>query len=431
MEPDNHSTFDAIVVGTGPGGATVARELTLQGKKVLMLERGPGGPIRGDFRQYLTELLWPGRGLLVTPELLGMVRGITTGGSSIFYYGTAFSPAFEMLERHGVEIRGEIEETRRELPIGPLKDEMMSPMANRIMDAARQTGFDWRPLDKFMDQKKWRPEFRFGYYGDPHGVKWSARMYVDEAVAGGAVLQNHAHVRRVIIENRRTAAGVEYEWRGERRRIFAPVVVLAAGGIGSPIVLRDSGVYGGGYDFFFDPLITVCGALPDVRLRANEIPMSAGIHLDEAGYMMTDMPVPATTHAAFATQGWRPGQIFAHARTATIMIKLRDSLGGRLTDRGGVRKKLGKDDRANLAHGFENARKILTAAGAKDVYKSWCLAAHPGGTVKIGEMVDAGLKTRIDNLYVCDCSVIPESWGLPPVLTLIGLGKRLARRLSA
>jgi choline dehydrogenase-like flavoprotein len=35
------------------------------------------------------------------------------------------------------------------------------------------------------------------------------------------------------------------------------------------------------------------------------------------------------------------------------------------------------------------------------------------------------------NLYVCDCSVIPEAWGLPPVLTLVGLGKRLARHLVA
>ena len=43
--------------------------------------------------------------------------------------------------------------------------------------------------------------------------------------------------------------------------------------------------------------------------------------------------------------------------------------------------------------------------------------------------VDADLKTRFDNLYVCDCSVIPEEWGLPPTMTLLGLGKRLAGHL--
>jgi choline dehydrogenase-like flavoprotein len=67
--------------------------------------------------------------------------------------------------------------------------------------------------------------------------------------------------------------------------------------------------------------------------------------------------------------------------------------------------------------------------GATDVYRSWYLAAHPGGTAKIGEIVDANLKTEIDKLYVCDYSVVPEEWGLPPSLTLLALGKRLARHL--
>jgi len=81
--------------------------------------------------------------------------------------------------------------------------------------------------------------------------------------------------------------------------------------------------------------------------------------------------------------------------------------------------------------GFESAKRALEAAGATDIYKTGIFAAHPGGTVKIGEIVDANLKTRIDNLYVRDCSVIPEAFGVPPTLTLVALGKRLARHLVA
>ncbi|MBU3914859.1 FAD-dependent oxidoreductase, partial [bacterium] len=33
-------SYDAIVVGSGPGGATTAKELTQRGLKVLMLEWG-------------------------------------------------------------------------------------------------------------------------------------------------------------------------------------------------------------------------------------------------------------------------------------------------------------------------------------------------------------------------------------------------------
>ncbi|HOH31576.1 MAG TPA: GMC oxidoreductase, partial [Candidatus Hydrogenedentes bacterium] len=80
--------------------------------------------------------------------------------------------------------------------------------------------------------------------------------------------------------------------------------------------------------------------------------------------------------------------------------------------------------------GAVRAREILQHAGAKGIFSSWYLASHPGGTVKIGDLLDASLKTEYDHLYVCDCSVIPEAWGLPPTLTLIGLGKYLAKILS-
>lgn len=43
----------------------------------------------------------------------------------------------------------------------------------------------------------------------------------------------------------------------------------------------------------------------------------------------------------------------------------------------------------------------------------------------------SNLKTKYDHLYVCDCSVIPEAWGLPPTSTIIALGKRLAKYLLA
>jgi choline dehydrogenase-like flavoprotein len=424
------STWDVIVVGTGPGGATVARELTRRGKKVLMLEWGPGGPIRGTFSQGLRELLMPGKSLLVTNDLLGVVRGITTGGSSVFFYATCFPVPFEMLAKYGVDLTDVVDEARRELPVGPLKDEMMTPIASRLMESAQRLGFNWNKLDKFMYQDRWKPEYAFGHYGDPTGVKWSARAYVEEALALGATLINHAKAIRVLVENA-VATGVEYVVNGEWRTASAPVVVVAAGGIGSPLILRNSGIQAAGYDFFFDPLITVCGTMKDVSLRHNEIPMSAGVHMKDEGYVMTDMAIAPSEHVIFTAEVFRLTKLFAFRSTARIMVKVKDELGGRLTDRGGVRKKLSAADRAKLAHGYENAKRILREAGATDVYKTGYVASHPGGTVKIGQLVDANLETAFRNLYVCDCSVIPEAWGLPPTLTIVGLGKRLARHLTA
>lgn len=110
--------------------------------------------------------------------------------------------------------------------------------------------------------------------------------------------------------------------------------------------------------------------------------------------------------------------------------KGKDELGGHLTDCGGVRKILDKNEKKKLLRGCKRARKILQNAGARKIFKTAYLAAHPGGTVKVGDLLDSDLKTEYENLYVCDCSVIPEAWGLPPTLTIIGLGKRLAKHLA-
>lgn len=430
MATVERSGYDLIVVGTGPGGATVARDMTLRGKKVLILEWGAGGPVRGTVAQGLTELLAPGKSLLFTPQGLGMVRGITTGGSSLFYYACAWPVPLALFRRHGVDLSTDAAAARAELPIAPLADAMMTPMARRIMAGARDVGMGWAKLDKNMFQERWKPDHGFGYYGDVNGVKWSARMFVDEAIEHGAVLLNGARVTRVLSESG-VATGVEFVKGGQRRVASAERIVLAAGGIGSPLILRASGLREAGYDFFFDPLFTVCGTMRGVRLQDNEIPMSAGVHVENDGIMLTDLPLPPLMHALLAAQVGRLHKLFAYRSTARIMVKWKDALGGRLTDGGGVRKMLTAADRRIAQHGFEAARRVLKAAGATDIHRTGYLAAHPGGTVKIGHLVDANLKSPIDRLYVCDCSVIPEAWGLPPSLTLVALGKRLARCLAA
>jgi choline dehydrogenase-like flavoprotein len=420
--------YDAIVIGSGPGGATVAKELSKKGKKVAILERGGNPKLRGSFLQYIRYQLIPFKSMLITNGFLGMVRGLITGGSSVFYYGTCFKVPVEMLKTYGVDISKEVKEARNELPTDPLKDEMMTPMANKIMKSAKNLGYKWEKLDKFMYQDKWKPEMKFGYYGDPTGVKWSAKMYVEEAISDGADLINGAKVKKIIVENGK-ATGVEYKQRFRTKKIYSDKIILAAGGIGSPVIMRKSGVKEAGYNYFYDPLISVCGTVKDVK-AANEIPMSAGVHLAEEGFMMTDMGLTPVLSALFAAQVFRFHKMFSQKSTLRIMIKAKDTLGGKITNGGQVRKKLAKEDKAKLLLGYKKAKEILEDAGAKGIYKTWYLAAHPGGTVKIGELIDSDLKSNdIENLYVCDCSVIPKAWGLPPTLTIISLGKRLSKHL--
>ena len=429
MHMNEEKDIDFIIVGSGPGGATVAKELSERKKKVLILEWGDNDPLTGSFWYGAKTLLVPGKSILFTKQMLGMVRGITTGGSSVHYYATCYPVPFEMLKSYGIDITEEVEEMRSELPIAPLKDAMIGPMAKRIMESAQDLGYKWQKLEKFMYQDRWKPEHPFGHYGDPHGVKWSARMYIEEAITNGAELIDGAKVTKIIIEDK-SAIGVEFTRNGRNSKVFAPKIVISAGGIGTPVIMRASGIKEAGYDFFFDPLIGVRGTVRSMKVPLSEIPMSAGVHMEDEGYMMTDMSHPFATTAIFAVGVFRFDKMFSRRNTLQIMVKAKDELGGKLTDSGGIRKMLDKNEKRKLLRGYERAKEILRNAGAKNIFKTGYLAAHPGGTVKVGNLIDSNLKTECDNLYVCDCSVIPEAWGLPPTSTIIGLGKRLAKHLT-
>ncbi len=420
--------FDTIVVGTGPGGATVARELSRRGQRVLMLERGRNDPVSGTASQMIRDLLWPGRGMSFTPDLAAVSRGITTGGSSIFYCATGFDPPFKLFRRYGIELSDEVQELKAELPYGPLKEELIGPFATAIMASARDLGYDWRPLDKLVFQDQCRADCDLCFPGCPYGAKWTSRVFVDEAVEDGAVLATRTRVRRVLTDGG-SVVGVEAVVKGERRCFDAPRVILSAGGIGSAEILAASECEDIGRDFFFDPLVGVMGTLPTVE-GGREFPMATGIRMEEEGCVLTDLTWPRWMYRLFASSALRLDRTHVHKNTAVIMVKIRDELDGRLTRRGGIRKRLTPADRSGLRRGVDHARRILTNAGAKHVFTSRILATHPGGTAKVGEVVDSNLQTGIKGLYICDCSVIPESWGLPPTLTILALGKRLGKHLG-
>jgi choline dehydrogenase-like flavoprotein len=134
-------------------------------------------------------------------------------------------------------------------------------------------------------------------------------------------------------------------------------------------------------------------------------------------------------YQGFALQVGRVDRLRAHRRTLSVMVKIRDGIGGRIGQRW-VDKTLQSADRASFDRGIAIARNVLERAGAHHIFASHHFAAHPGGSLRIGDKVDAGLQTTTPGLYVCDASVIPEPWGLPPTLTLLALGKRLGRALG-
>ena len=426
-------SFDTIVVGSGPAGAMVAREQAALGARVLLLEQGGAEPLAGTLGQMASMAAVPGKGAFLHRDASLLVRALTVGGTSTLNFATAAPPPISMFAAHGIDLQGALAALRTELPIGPLPDKLVGPLARRIAAGALAAGFGWRKLDKMIRPQACRSGCWRCVYGCPYGAKWTARDLVDEAVRHGAMLLSRARVTRVLLQDGR-ATGVEAVVDGAPQTFAAPRVVLAAGGIGSPRLLRASGLLARDAAFFSDPVVAVMGAIDDLDIKEGElggaeVPMTAGASFAEDGIALADLILPRPMYQAFAAQVGRFDRLRAHGRTLSIMVKVRDEIGGRIGPRW-VDKTLAPSDRARFRKGVGMARAILAAAGARHVFKSWHFAAHPGGSLRIGDAVDSDLQTATPGLFVCDASVIPEPWGLPPTLTLLCLGQRLGQYLG-
>lgn len=414
--------YDSIIVGSGPGGASVARELARRRQRVLLLERGSAAPLQGTLAQMAGIAAVPGKASFVHRDASLLVSGVTVGGTSAINFATAAAPPLDMFGAHGIDLAPALAALHAELPISQLPDALIGPMAARIAQGAIAQGLVWGKLDKLIRPSICRTGCWRCVYGCPFGAKWTARDFVDEAIGHGATLVDQARVDSVIVENGR-AIGVRYRRNGRQHAAMASNVILAAGGIGTPRILHASGLQPAQSSFFSDPVIAVMGHVDDIDGGA-EVPMAGGLYLQAEGIALADMTLPKPMYQAFAAQVGRLDRLAAHAGTLTIMVKIRDEIGGGIGPHW-VDKTLTAADRGKFAAGVDMARGILRAAGARKIFKSWHFAAHPGGSVRIGEGVDSDLQTSTANLYVCDASVIPQPWGLPPTLTLLCLGKRL------
>ena len=277
--------YDAIIVGSGPGGALAAAGLVAAGARVLMIERGTW-VARGPDNHL------PGAIAMLSPHystatpyaadtdagrhLAGAFHCV--GGQSVFFGAVAFryrasdfapdagasgsgarwpfgyaelEPWYREAERlMGVSGDAGADPTEPPRSSGfPQESPPLSPAGQRLHDAARRLGLrPFRPPLAVMRPGGQRPACVGCDACNGHACAVSAKGDASTVVAGllglGLELWTRTAVVRILSEGGRVT-GVETvkPGGGSARRVYADNVILAAGALATPHLILASGLH--------------------------------------------------------------------------------------------------------------------------------------------------------------------------------------------
>lgn len=486
---------DVVVVGSGAGGATVATELALAGKRVVVLEEGREVPAREHGAMRQSESLrhvWREGGMTAALGLFGaptinVTMGRVVGGSSVVTGGVCFRVPESVLRVWAREMGlsdftpdkldryyAHVEKAMHveEVPIS-----MRSRSTALFCEGAAKLGIPVHPIRRNTRGCDGCGRCNFGC---PHAAKLSVDLsYLPRAIAAGARVFTHCLVDRVTMRHGR-AVGVEGRvlsspiGRAQGRfRVRARRVVIACGGIHTPVLLRASGLASVGshvgrhltlhpgfrvYARFSSPVRGWQGALQSAFVD----------HFEHEGVTLMSLFVPASVIAATM-----PHAGPAHARLAERVSHVA-MFGALVHDDGGGsvhRSPFGREpwvfyrcsarDHARIRFGIRKLAEIFFAAGAEEVFlpilgsegldadafrrfdldrvpstRLEAASQHPLGTCRMSRLASDGVVDPwgkvwdVEGLYVADGSILPSSLGVNPQLTIMMVATRIAWRLA-
>ena len=425
MINDKFQTQIAIV-GSGAGGAMVAQELARAGKDVVIIERGSDMSwFEGMEDLELGRSLYQENGKYPkTREGFSILKGLNVGGTTELAIGHGVRSLEEEFKNLGIDLEQAFRETEDELGVNPMPKEHIGPNAGLLTDAAESLGMAITTWNKFIDFDLCTHCGRC-VITCPTGAKWSANRVIDKLkTMENVLLLTETRVKSVNVSLGR-ASGVVCETSNGPLQINAQTVILCAGGLGTPVILQNSGVKAG-QSLFLDLFTIVYGRSSKFVMGLEpSMPTIFDEHKGR-GYVLSPHVDVALMFQGLS--GW-----FGDRPPYGIMVKTKDSNEGKVDEKGRVFKYLTADDRNNFSEGEKLAGDILRQAGVESdfITVSKPIGGHPGGTAAIGEVINPNLECKdVKGLYVCDASVFPNSPGLPPILTIASLAKWLGNSFN-
>ena len=417
------------MVGTGAGGATVAKEL--QGRfEVTVLEAGRSfRPFSTDLNTIETikktgllfderEIHWIFPNMIVRKANQGMVlvNGVGEGGTTTISAGNAVRCDHDLKEI-GINLDVEFEELYGEIPVSSDHQKKWRASTREVYEICIAMDLQPQPTPKMIRLDRCAGCGKC-VLGCSRGAKWDSRDFLKQAIEKGAELVSGCKAQRVMIEKGR-ATGVVAVSHGHSKFLSADLVVLAAGGLGTPLILERSGI-ACQPNLFVDPVLCVAAEW-EGSLQNHEMPMPFIVQRDH--YMISPY---FDFLSFFFNRRWRcPGRdIFS------LMIKLADDNAGSISPRG-TKKVLSDIDKSRLQEAVGLCTEIFGKLGKKreELFLGTVNAGHPGGMLPLTRKERSTLHNDSlpSNLYVADACLLPRSLGNPTILTISAVAKRIGK----
>ena len=257
---------DVCVIGSGCGGAVVARELSEAGHSVVVLEEG-GHYTREDYGSwrpsksmnilYRENGALPAIGIGDTPNIYLLV-GKCVGGSSLVNGGVCWRTPERVLvdwrDRLGISeltlgaMDRAFDRVESELQVGRVPEHLHNEGVRRLQAAALRKGWSGRALDRNVVDCDACCRCLFGC---PHDAKRSVLVtYLESAQSFGTRIYSDCRAEKIIrkgnrilgvrarVIDRRTGIGLHH------LQVRSKIVVLAAGSIHTPLVLMKNRLAG-------------------------------------------------------------------------------------------------------------------------------------------------------------------------------------------
>ncbi|HLF41832.1 MAG TPA: GMC family oxidoreductase N-terminal domain-containing protein, partial [Acidimicrobiia bacterium] len=289
----SRSSADVVVIGSGAGGAFVARTLARAGMDVVILEEGRRYTVEDirttrPVRRFAELYRDAGSTIALGTPPIALPIGKGVGGTTLINSGTCFRTPEDVLLRWrddaGLKLADPdaiapyMDDAWQTLAVSPVPLDVMGCNGKLCLEGAAKLGWKCAPLDHNGAPCQGCCQSAIGC---PVNAKYGVHLNaLPQACEAGARIVSEARVDRVLQEDGRAVGVRALRSDGSTLEIRAPRVVVAAGAAETITLLRRSGLGAHrqlGRNLAIHPASGVTGRFDEPVVPWNGVLQSVGV----------------------------------------------------------------------------------------------------------------------------------------------------------